>query len=360
MLAYRRLGSVSPTFNMRQLIQAAWQEDGKTGVVDHNQAMHIVGGDSAAGCLRFALHLNHDRVLVNEDLLSGGPAPATTDLGVWRSVRENYIRGVYVDWPNFSFDEYADNGLLMNVERLARENTVVVWAGLGLPDQLLLAWVIFLFDRLNLDLSKLLIVQFEKLPTGQEIFSTAELHPESIRDSHPEPRQLDSQEVKELKCLWKVYTSDDPVVLARYVAGSSPMPIAHRAASQLLYRYPDLQSGLGVWEERLLRHTLKHGPRAMRVIGHTMGSESLDQQGHMYLLHRLARMATLRSPLVSLTGSPTEIRDCEVELTSFGKEVSAGNANNVSENGVDDWIGGVHLTDKGRVTFRSGDSLVLS
>ena len=51
--------------------------------------------------------------------------------------------------------------------------------------------------------------------------------------------------------------------------------------------------------------------------------------------------------------------DCEVELTSFGEEVSAGNTNNVYENGIDDWIGGVHLTDEGYVTFRSGDSLVL-
>jgi hypothetical protein len=322
--------------------------------------MHIVGGDSAAGCLRLALHLSRDRVLVNEDLLSSGPAPAITDFSVWRSVRENYIRGIYVDWPNFSFDEYADHGLLMNVERLARENAVVVWVGQGLPDQLLLAWVIFLFDRLNLDPSKLLIVQFEKLPTGQEIFSTAELHPESIRDSHPEPRQLESQEVRELKCLWKVYTSDDPAVLTRYVAENSPMPIAHRAASRLLYRYPDIQSGLGVWEEYLLRHTLKHGPRALRVIGHTMVSESLDRQGDMYLLHRLTRMAAPRSPLVALTGSPTEIRNCEVELTSFGRDVLAGNANNVSENGIDDWVGGVHLTGEGRVTFRSGDSLVLS
>jgi hypothetical protein len=329
-------------------------------VIDLNDAMHIVNGDSPAGSLKVALHLRRDRVLVNEDPLSCGPIPATTDLRVWRSVRENYIRELYVDWPNFSFDEYADHGLLMNVERLNREKAIVVWAGLGLPDQLLLAWVVFLFDQLNLDFSKLLIIQFEKLSTGQDVFSIGELHPESIRDCRPVPRHLDAQEAEELRRVWQVYTSDDPAVLSRYVAGSSPMPIAHRAVGRLLYRYPEVRSGLGVWDECLLRNTLKEGPRVLRVIGYTMGSESLDRQSDMYLLRRLTAMATQRSPLVSLTDSPARMLNCEVELTSFGEDVLAGNANNVHENGIDDWIGGVHLTDEGYVTFRSGDSLVLS
>jgi hypothetical protein len=98
----------------------------------------------------------------------------------------------------------------------------------------------------------------------------------------------------------------------------------------------------------------------MRVVGYTMASESLDRQGHMYLLRRLTAMATQRSPLVSLTDSPARMLDCEVEVTSFGEAVLAGKANNVHENGIDDWIGGVHLTDEGYVTFRSGDSLILS
>jgi hypothetical protein len=346
---------------MKQSGSAASQEDEEAGVIDLNEAMHIVNGDSPAGCLRVALRLSRDRLLVSEDPLSTGPAPATLDLGVWRSIRENYLRKeVELDWPNFSFDEYADNGLLMNVERLSREKAIVAWAGLGLPDQLLLAWVVFLFDRLNLATSKLLIIQFDKLPTGQDVFSMGELPPESIRDCHPVPRRLDSKEVEELRCLWKVYTSDEPEVLSRYVAGSSPMPIAHRAIRRLLYRYPDARSGLGFWDERLLHYTLKEGPRAMRVVGYTMASESLDRQGHMYLLRRLTAMATQRSPLVSLKDSPARMLDCEVEVTSFGEAVLAGKANNVHENGIDDWIGGVHLTDEGYVTFRSGDSLILS
>jgi hypothetical protein len=87
---------------------------------------------------------------------------------------------------------------------------------------------------------------------------------------------------------------------------------------------------------------------------------SLDWLGDMHLFHRLIGMAAARSPLISVTGSRTAMRGCEVKLTSFGQDVLAGNANNVRENGIDDWIGGVHLSAESHVTFRSGDSLILS
>jgi len=156
-------------------------------MLDLNQAMHIVGGASEAGCLKRALHLSHDQVLINEDPLSCGPAPATADLGVWRSARERYLSKIFVEWPDFSFREYVDIGLLMNAERLDQEQAIAVWAGLGLPDQLLLAWVVFLFDRLNLDLSKLAIIQFEKLRPAQYVLSLGELSPENIRKYRPAP-----------------------------------------------------------------------------------------------------------------------------------------------------------------------------
>jgi hypothetical protein len=329
-------------------------------MIDLDRALHIVGGDSAAGSLRIALRPGRDQVLINEDMLSCGPAPATADLGVWRSARERYMGEIYGESPHFSFGGYAATGLLMNAERLSRERAIAVWAGLGLPDQLLLAWVVFLFDRLELDLSKLAVFQFETLRPTQDVLSLGELNPEDIREYQPAPHQLSPEEAEELRRLWKVYTSDDPAALSRYVAGSSAMPIAHRAIRELLYRYPDVRSGLGVWDEHLLRNTLDKGPTALRVIGYTLATQSLDWQGDMHLFRRLVGMADVRSPLISLKGSRESMRGCEVRLTSFGQNVLAGNANTVHENGIDDWIGGVHLSAESDVTFRSGDSLILS
>ena len=328
---------------------------------DLRQALHVVGGPSAAGSLKFALRLGRDQVLINEDEISCGAAPATNDLGLWRSTRERFIREKY-DWPEFSFDDYADDGLLTNAERLGQENSVVVWTALGLPDQLLLAWVVFLFDRLELNPSKLRMAQFETLRPRQRVLGVGELSPDNIREFCPKPRQLDLTELQEVREAWSCYTNSDPAALSTYVAQTSPMPILHRAVSELVYRYPEIQSGVSGWDERLLRYTLEKGPAAARVIGFTMGhSETFDRVGDLYLFHRLVALgnADLAAPPISITGSTRSMRECKVSLTAFGKKVLAEQANHVRKNGIDDWIGGVHLSAEAPVTFRKGNSLVL-
>jgi hypothetical protein len=45
--------------------------------------------------------------------------------------------------------------------------------------------------------------------------------------------------------------------------------------------------------------------------------------------------------------------------SAAGQKLLAGESNNVLENGIDDWIGGVHLNDNEPVTFRNGGVLTL-
>jgi hypothetical protein len=68
---------------------------------------------------------------------------------------------------------------------------------------------------------------------------------------------------------------------------------------------------------------------------------------------------TLSLPLIKVAGSRETIRECEVALTPFGQKVLSGAANHVLQNGIDDWIGGVHFTSPDNVVFRDGDSLLL-
>ena len=326
------------------------------------QALHILDSDSAAPSVKRALHLNSDQILVNEDVVSCGPTPATDNLNSWRLIRERFLKDIYVQWPEFSFDAYSNNGLYMNLERFDQESTIIVWVARGLSEQLLLAWVVYLLDQLELDISKLRVIQFNNRRPRQQVLSIGELSPDSIRNYCPEPRHLRSEEVAELRRVWSVYTSNDPTNLARYVAEVSRMPLLYQAVSRLVCRYPDVQSGIGVWDERLLHYTMEKGPAAARVIGYTMGfSETLDQVGDSYLFHRLVALGSpdLTSPLISITGSARKMRECEVKLTAFGQKVLAGEDNHVQENGIDDWVGGVHLSAEGSVTFREGDSLVL-
>lgn len=331
-----------------------------------NQALHISNSYSASVELIKLLGLGSDQMLVNEDYFCCGPAPATEDLSVWRSIRERFLREVYADAPDFSFDEcdeYTSNGLLMNVDRLTGSDGIVIWLGVGLPDQLFLSFVIVLFDRMDLDLSRVSVIQFENLGVGRDIMSVGELRSEDIRDHQPKPRRLNLVEIQTLRRAWKVYTSDDPANLPRYLSEVGPMPILRHAMRHLVYRYPDVRSGIGSIDESLLRYTKERNLKAARIVGDAMAhNETPDGIGDQYLFHRLVAMGNeqLKSPLVHVVGNTRRMRRCEVGITDFGQKVLAGEANNVERNGIDDWVGGVHLRDGAPVTFRDGDSLILS
>lgn len=330
---------------------------------DLGQALHVIGNDSAAGILKSALHLSQGQVLVSEDQFSYGPAPSTYDLKAWRSIREDFIRTMYAhaDWPDFSFDNYADDGLLLNAERLASGAPVVVWTSCGLADQLFLSWVVFLFDQLDLDPSKISVVQFEEWPSGRPIMSTGLLNPEEIRDHHPAACQLDRKRADELRQAWAIYTNNDPSFLVDYINGSDVRSPLKTAMKQLVYRYPDVKTGLGIWDERLLHFTMEKGPRVVRAIGFTMGyGDTPDLVGDTYIFNRLLKLGSkdLAAPLVSIS-NPQSIRGCEAKLTAFGHDVLAGKASYLDENEIDDWVGGVHLSSREHIAFRNSDRLIL-
>jgi hypothetical protein len=153
------------------------------------------------------------------------------------------------------------------------------------------------------------------------------------------------------------------------------LPFLHAGLRALVLRYPDRRSGLGVIEETLLRNVKKEGPKPIRIVsGTTAWNDGPDRGGHDYLFWRLLQMAKLKTPLVTVGGRPAAdfgmdflrranapkmMSDAEIRLTPFGQAVLAGEANTVHENGIDLWVGGVHLTDAENPPFREGRTLLL-
>ena len=211
------------------------------------------------------------------------------------------------------------------------DDVSVVWVSTIVPEQLLLARVSVLFDQLDLNPSNLMVAQFHKMAEGYVVRGVPLLSPEECCD-HPEPRNLSTAEHLELSRAWVAFTSSDPNEFASYVAHPGPISILHQAMCSLVLRYPHAKSGTSIWDERLLHYTLEAGPKAVRVLGFTLGNaDGPDYVGDTYLFQRLMALASpnLQSPLVSVKGSRQSMRDCRVKLTPFGKQVLEGEVNHV-------------------------------
>ena len=91
------------------------------------------------------------------------------------------------------------------------------------------------------------------------------------------------------------------------------------------------------------------------------GPGQLDPVGDVYLFWRMRRLADsgLQQPLLTLSGDLGALRHCRVRLTDFGRQVRNGAANHVEVNGIDDWVGGVHLrASTGSPWYRRNGELI--
>lgn len=317
-----------------------------------SRTLHVLQGDSAAGCFRQALHPERRSLLVNQDVLSCGPLPAFESAEQWTRLRGEYWNSVgWVGQPPSTFN----SDFLHKLSSIDESDSLVFWVGAGVAEQLMLVWSMHLL-RLVCSRAKVSVVQFTRVADRMDVWGLFLLHPHQIA-AHPPIEPLSSDAIQELQHYWTAVTSPDPTELLSLMAGpSTHLPHLQASLSTLLHRYPDRQTGLGRWDRELLRCVQGKGPSVVRTIGEVMGLNfGADLIGDGYLFSRLRCLAApnVAHPLVSLSGDSHNMRECQAFLTETGEQVLAGRANAIELNGIDDWILGVHLDSRhGRVWCR--------
>src|SRR5258705_7770359 len=324
--------------------------------------LHIAPGSSAGGCMEQALNLPRGSLLDNRDLLSCGPLLPLRTLDEWKRIREEYLQALTPESPFFFADFHRD--LLTNASTIQEAESVTVWVGTGLSEQLLLVWMPQLLRLLNNDLKKLSVIQFSYDPDkGEEIQALGILNPDKFK-AYPPPESLDEVAIASIDKAWAAVTAPDPTRLTALLAGDpGAAPFLQRSLQCFILRFPDIETGLGRWDMELLRQVAEKGPAAAKAVGFTIirGIDGLDWVGDQYLFARLKSLAasSLRFPLVSLTGNTALLRETQVHLTEIGKRVLEGKFNAVDLNGIDDWVAGSHLdSTEGRVWFQRNGVLV--
>ena len=155
-------------------------------------------------------------------------------------------------------------------------------------------------------------------------------------------------ELASYEIAWQAVSSPSPQALIAFCAQDALHPAQLRQALRaFLARYPAVETGLTYWDRLILSNCEQHGPMAARIIGYTMSHDVQypDWPGDIYLFDRIKRLSysRLAHRLLALTGDHSAIRFVEATITEMGRKVLAGKANHVALNGIDDWVGGVHL-----------------
>jgi DNA-binding transcriptional LysR family regulator len=116
------------------------------------------------------------------------------------------------------------------------------------------------------------------------------------------------------------------------------------AFDRLSREYPATRDGLSLTERRVLAAIADGAPDAGTVFLRAWARETRPYLGDTSCFDRIQRMAEGPRPLLRLDppGRPVK-RTTSASLTSTGERVLAGQDDQIALNGIDRWIGGVHL-----------------
>src|SRR5215470_3505171 len=295
------------------------------------RTLHIVDGESTGGTLREALSIRARDILRWRDALYAGPVPPGLTLRRLSHVRSKF-------WTqNRRTSEFDKRDA--HLRRYPEYDEVVLWFGSGCTlCQLSLAQVLSWFDEQKIRPHALSWVSRHGgvLPHGQ------------MRKAYVERKALEGTQLKEASRFWTAFRSPSPAALWRLLHSIAPvLPGRARAIQRTLQEYPGQGGGLSRLEGKLFGLIKAKGE--MQAVWAVITLLRTETVGDLLLLDMLRNLVTATHPLLCyaapFTGKVKSHRfnGARLTLTETGRRVLAGKDDHIALNGIDRWIGGVHL-----------------
>ncbi len=321
---------------------------------------HIVLGESMGGVVRTEFGVPPSRIMCDRDTLCCGPLAPLGD-------REDWDRSRLAYWATVEREQPERPTLLQQLaaarEKLAGAQAINLWLGPALAESLLTGFVLEAFGLLELDRSRLRLIDLEPVfealggrhPVGT--FHTDLLKLAGTWRPMDKPMEACYRQV------WRAATAPTPELLIGFCRSDTPWPRSLKEGLRSwLAWYPAVKSGLGFWDEMLLNNSAANPVTAAQTIGgclrHAAGLANCPGDG--WLFHRLKRLADpdLAWPLLEMIGDGETLRHTLTRLTDAGIDVLNGDENAIVLNGIEDRIGGVSLSlGDGELWFYDGETL---
>jgi hypothetical protein len=139
---------------------------------------------------------------------------------------------------------------------------------------------------------------------------------------------------------WKAFRAPEPAGIEPLVRGTNGvLPYLGGALERHLQQFPALSNGVSRTERQILE-SIDSGLHEFGEL--FLADQKLEERifmGDTTFRCHLQRLAKCRRPLVSI-----DERE-RYDLTAFGRAVLAGAEDHVRSNGINRWLGGVHLCE---------------
>ena len=177
------------------------------------------------------------------------------------------------------------------------------------------------------------------------------MNEEQLASLFPERQEVSQPQLHLGSKAWQAYSSPDPAELLSLLDSDlSAIPFLKRALIKHLQRFPSTKNGLGRIENVGLELIAKGYRNFRSLFPAFVRRESEYGFGDAQLYLELKRLADASAPLLTLSNGvkgasmdAAQMLLSSFEITELGKAVLDGKQDFVRRNGIDHWLGGVHL-----------------
>ncbi|MGD9489013.1 MAG: DUF1835 domain-containing protein [Calditrichaceae bacterium] len=306
--------------------------------------LHITNGDLTAKLLRCA---NMPGIVLPwKDILHEGPVPGNLSLNELSVTRAKFIAGN--GWGNYRTVQRDFNKRDNLLTHFKEHEEVIFWFDDDLYDQLQLLQLFGWFRGKNLRQTKLsnATIPRDMKPTdfkliGQFYRSRIDVTPEQLETGYQ---------------AWSAFTASEPGGMEDLLgADTSAMSFLKDAILRLLKQFPSASNGLSCTERHILEIVLAGRNNPDEIFSGAQSKEPRPFMGDLPFWSYVQNLTIGARPLLKTSNdqpfrNPSELPNGNgygkqrVYITPLGIEVLRGQADWIEINGINRWIGGIHLT----------------
>jgi hypothetical protein len=312
--------------------------------------LHIVDGGSVAGTLREATVPGEIRIY--GDLMYEGPAPAGLDPQSWCNIRAQFLseklglaREEILAFLQASF---------LTLDAASKHEEIVLWLDHRLSDQLILIELLDWFRRSRKEESQLSLICVGQYAGIRNFVGLGQLTPDQLTSLLDTRLAVSDAQILLGSTAWNAFTAPDPRAIERVLQeDTSPLPFLAAALRRHLQQFPSIDNGLSRTERQCLSVLSEQGAlSAIKLFFAVQQMENPLFMGDLSFFGILNEMASVRHPLIEIeyavrVGSEDDkssIAHSMIRITDTGLRVLQRQLDHIQLNGINRWLGGVHLT----------------
>ena len=247
-----------------------------------------------------------------------------------------------------------------SLARFQEHDEIILWLEHDLFDQLILIRLLDWFAQHDLEHTKLSLICIGEFSGVDRFIGLGQLTPDQLATLYGTQHEVTAAEIALARAAWAAFCAPDPTAIESVIQGdTSALLFLRDALLRHLEEFPSIKNGLARSEEQILTVIAAGAQQAMDVFRAAQDKEERPYLGDTTIWTHLNRLADGREPLlqnaddmgfsrpVGLGPYSDDFGAQRVSLTATGKAVLEGTADYIEINGIDRWLGGVHLRDSG-------------